>query len=204
MTLGIVFMASGFGHRFGSNKLLYQIDGKPLYTYALSSLIDAMKELNGDNTINLVVVSQYDEILDTAEQCGSIAVKNNDSEKGITASIKLGIKSLPESEHYAFFVADQPYLKAETTINFIRSYLESGKTIGCVTDGTVSGNPVIFNRIYLPELSALEGDSGGKQVVMKHPVEVFYFEVNSRELFDLDKPEDLNSELSASSDDMKK
>ena len=193
MTLGIIFMASGFGRRFGSNKLLHPVDGKPLYTYALTNLIDAINELKVDYKVTLAVVSQYDEILAEAKNCGSIVVHNPDSDKGITASIKLGIKNLPESEHYAFFVADQPYLKAETTINFMKRYLESGKTIGCVTDGTHSGNPVIFNRIYLTELLALEGDKGGKQIVSKHPEEVFYCEVSPQELFDLDKPEDLNS-----------
>lgn len=197
MTLGIVFMASGFGRRFGSNKLLYPLGGKPLYTYALSNLINAINELKTDYKVKLAVVSQYDEILAEAEKRGALAVHNPDSGKGITASIKLGIKNLPESEHYAFFVADQPYLNAETTIKFIKSYLVSGKTIGCVTDGVTSGNPVIFNRIYLPELLALEGDKGGKQVVLKHPEEVFYFTVASQELFDLDKPEDLNLDIYA-------
>jgi len=193
MTLGIVFMASGFGRRFGSNKLLHPLAGKPLYTYALSNLLKAATELKRDYTINLSVVSQYDEILADAKNNGAIAVHNAESEKGITASIKLGISSLPESDNYAFFVADQPYLMAETTIAFLRNFLESGKTIGCVTDGIVSGNPVIFNRIYIRELLALEGDRGGKQVVSRHTEEVFNFKVNSRELFDLDKPEDLDS-----------
>ncbi len=192
MTLGIVFMASGFGRRFGSNKLLYPLDGKPLFTYALSNLINAMNELKGESTIQLAVVSQYSEILTAAEQWGAIAVLNPDSKKGITASIKLGIKTLPDSDNYAFFVADQPYLKANTTIDFIRRFLSGGKSIGCVTDGSVSGNPVIFSRAYLPELMALEGDKGGKLLLSRYPEEVFYFEVNSRELFDLDKPEDFN------------
>ena len=195
MTLGIVFMASGFGRRFGSNKLLYPIDGTPLYTHALSSLIDATNELKSDNAISLAVVSQYDEILEDARKSGAIAVYNPDSDKGITASIKLGINNLPESEHYAFFVADQPYLKAETTAAFLKSYLENGKPIGCVTDSIVSGSPVVFSRAFLPELLALEGDRGGKQIVMKNPEDVFYYEVSPRELFDLDKPEDLTSDF---------
>ncbi|MFB0920149.1 MAG: nucleotidyltransferase family protein [Oscillospiraceae bacterium] len=193
MTLGIVFMASGFGRRFGSNKLLYPLDGKPLFTYALSSLAAAIDELKNDFIVKLAVVSQYAEILSAAEQYEAVAVYNPNSEKGITASIKLGIENLPEFDNYAFFVADQPYLKTDSTIDFIRRFFMSEKPIGCVSDGSVSGNPVIFNRVYLPELMALEGDKGGKQLITRHPEKVFYYEVNPRELFDLDRPEDFSS-----------
>lgn len=192
MTLGIVFMASGFGRRFGSNKLLHPLAGKPLYTYALSNLLKAANELKTDITVRITVVSQYDEILADAEKGGAIAVHNPESDKGITASIKLGINCLPKSDNYAFFVADQPYFKAETASAFVRRFLASVRTIGCVTDGNTCGNPVIFNHIYLPELLALEGDRGGKQVVSRHPEEVFYYQVNSQELLDLDMPEDFN------------
>lgn len=192
MNLGIIFMASGFSRRFGSNKLLYNLNGKPLFMHALSSLSGAEKELLWDMSISIAVVSQYPEILVEAEALGYLAVTNPDSEQGITASIKLGLKNLPASDHYAFFVADQPHLKTATTTAFIREFLLSGKSIGSVTDGKRSGNPCVFARKYLPELSALEGDRGGKQVIDKHPQDIFYFLTDPSELFDLDCPEDLN------------
>lgn len=34
--------------------------------------------------------------------------------------------------------------------------------------GTQRGNPVLFAAAYIPELSALQGDTGGKPVVMRH------------------------------------
>jgi len=191
MTLGIIFMASGLSRRFGSNKLLYNLGGKPLFMHALSSLIGASEELKRDYSVSIAVVSQYPEILAEAERLGLLAFNNPDSEKGITASIKLGLKSLPASEHYAFFVADQPFLKKETTASFIRQYLKSAKGIGSVTDGNMLGNPCIFDRKYLPELLELEGDKGGKQVINKHTGDVFDFRIEPDELFDLDRPEDL-------------
>ena len=38
MKLSMIYMASGFGKRFGSNKLLASFEGRPLYTYGLSAL----------------------------------------------------------------------------------------------------------------------------------------------------------------------
>jgi len=190
-SIGIVFMASGFGRRFGSNKLMYRLGGRPLYEHALSNLTEAAGEIGKDCRVKICVASQYEEILAEAEKRGLIAAENPDSGRGITASIRLGLKSLPAAEYYAFFVADQPYLKAETTADFIRRFLASGKTLGCVTDGEATGNPCIFSSRYLPELMALEGDSGGKKIISEYPEEVFYFKVGPTERFDLDRPEDL-------------
>ena len=39
--LGAVLMASGFGRRFGSNKLLAEVDGVPLYHRAMAALAPA-------------------------------------------------------------------------------------------------------------------------------------------------------------------
>ena len=191
VTTGFVLMASGFGKRFGSNKLLYPLNGKPLYRYALSNLSEAAEALRDDCAVSVAVISQYREILDEAKKLGFIAVFNPESERGITSSLKLGLKNLPSSEHYVFSVADQPYFHAETMAEFVRKYLESGKTIGCVSDGEATGNPVIFSRAYLPELLSLEGDRGGKQLVTKYPEELFLYAVPREELIDLDRPEDL-------------
>lgn len=191
MTIAFVFMASGFGSRFGSNKLMYRLDGKPLYLHALTNLIEASKVLSKDYTTKIVVASQYEDILKDCESHGVMTVYNPDSEKGITASLKLGVQAVPEAEHYAFFVADQPYFKPETTVDFILRYLQSGKTIGCVTDGENWGNPVIFSENYRCELLSLEGDKGGKQVMGRHLDNVYYYKTTPHELFDLDKPEDI-------------
>jgi molybdenum cofactor cytidylyltransferase len=192
MTLGFIFMASGFARRFGTNKLLHPFGDKPLYTYSLSSLIEAGNELKKEHRVYIAVVSQYEEILAYAEKSGLTAVHNSESAKGISATIKLGINNLPEAEHYAFFVADQPGLKPETTINFVKNYLRSGKTIGCVSAGNILGNPVIFDRRYVPELLALNGESGGKRVVAEHLSEVFSFNAKPEELLDVDSQNDIS------------
>lgn len=194
MSLGFIYMASGYSQRFGSNKLLHQLDGKPIYMHSLKSLAEASAILKKEYQVSIAVVSQYQEILAEAEKTGLTAVNNTDSMNGITSSIKLGLANLPESNHYAFFVADQPYFKPTTTVSFIKSYLESGKTIGCVSDGNILGNPVIFDRRYVPELLALEGDKGGKRVVSEHLAEVYSFSAEQEELLDIDSQSDLRKE----------
>ena len=52
----VIILAGGNSCRFKSNKLLYEIKGKPLFSY----LIDNLKSCND---ILLTVVTQYSEIL---------------------------------------------------------------------------------------------------------------------------------------------
>ena len=188
-------MASGFGTRFGSNKLLYMIKGKPLYLHALESLIGAGEKLSPDIIVMIVVVSQYSEIISEAQNRGVQAVFNPDSQQGITASIKLGLSNLPkDTEHFGFFVADQPGIDSGIMEAWIRQYAASHKGIGCVSAGGHPGNPAVFSRKYIPELLALEGDRGGKQILLAHMADTFLYPVDEQVLIDIDKMEDISRE----------
>ena len=67
MKLSMIYMASGFGRRFGSNKLLASLGGRPLYMYGLTALAEAAVLLQAEGTeCQLITVSQYAEILEAA------------------------------------------------------------------------------------------------------------------------------------------
>ena len=58
--------------------------------------------------------------------------------------------------------------------------------------GKRRGNPVIFSKEYLKELSELSGDVGGRQVMARHREDVRFLEVNDdRELQDIDTREQM-------------
>ena len=63
MEIGCVLLCSGYGRRFGSNKLLALLDGVPLYRRAFAALPPTL-------FTKAVVTSQYGEIL---AQAGSWA-----------------------------------------------------------------------------------------------------------------------------------
>ena len=102
-------MASGFGSRFGSNKLLVPFKGKELYRHGLDCICQAAGELEKEgHQTEVLVVSQYEAILKQAESRGLLAVPNRFSGEGITASLRLGTSSAsPETEALLFSVADQ-------------------------------------------------------------------------------------------------
>lgn len=195
----IIYMAAGNSRRFGSNKLFYELDGKPMYRHLLERLIeikDRYNKLKSDSpVIDITVVTRYREILD---YCACIpdchAVLSPDSEKGISYTIKAGIMAVQEQkkigmqDYYMFAVADQPYLKSQSVIKLIDKVLENKgnmKSVFSLRCGNTVGNPCVFHSALIPQLLLLEGDKGGRSVAKKYDC-VYVDIADERELTDID------------------
>lgn len=195
----IIYMAAGNSRRFGSNKLLYELDGKPMYRHLLERLIeikDRYNKFKSDSpVIDITVVTRYREILD---YCSSIpdchAVLSPDSEKGISYTIKAGIMAVQEQkktgmqDYYMFAVADQPYLKSQSVIKLIDKVLENKGNIRLTFSlrcGDAVGNPCVFHSSLISQLLSLEGDKGGRSVAKKYDC-VYVDIADELELMDID------------------
>ncbi len=182
----LILLAAGSSSRFGGNKLLYPIDGKPMYRHVLDRLIRLQSEFGN----SLTVVARQGPLSDALRGQALRLVLNPDPGLGISGSIRRGIAALPEDgAPAAFFVADQPCLREATIRGFIEAYLRSGRALGCVAHGGEPGNPAAFSRSFFPQLLALEGDRGGKGILRAHMDECLLFEVaDANELRDIDIP----------------
>ena len=195
----IIYMAAGNSRRFGSNKLFYELDGKPMYRHLLDRLVGIKNRYNksksDSQTIDITVVTRYREILD---YCACIpdchAVISPDSEKGISYTIKAGIMAVQEQkktgmqDYYMFAVADQPYLKSQSVIKLIDRVIKNtgGKRLAfSLRCGDAVGNPCVFNSSLIPQLLSLEGDKGGRSVAKKYDC-VYVDIADERELMDID------------------
>lgn len=197
MKITAIILASGFSKRFNGNKLLALYQEKPLIMH----IIDKVAR---QNFYEMIVVSQYDEVLNLASHAtsskGAIKViQNNNPQKGISESIKLGIKGSQPCDAYMFFVGDAPLIREETISDMVDRYktLERKDTaILCPFYEGERGNPVIFAHVYHQELMELSGDEGGKQLIVRHNECVIKYEVgHGKELLDIDTPLDFNQLL---------
>lgn len=115
MNVSLIYMASGFGKRYGTNKLLTEFQGEPLYLHGLLSLQKAARLLAEDKIrCELFLISQYERVLsgsfDRVPEAERIF--NEDSDLGITASLKLGTEvSRKDTDAFLYFVADQPCMR---------------------------------------------------------------------------------------------
>lgn len=181
-------MAAGEAKRYGENKLMVEIDGKPMYRHVLDHLVRYKKE-NEEDT-KLVVVSQFDDILSLAEDMQFTAIKNDRPEEGISRTIILSLEGRDGDEEEAgvFFTADQPYLSYETIKAFLDRAKVEEKGILSARSPKGMGNPVSFDKKYYRELRQLTNDQGGRLVALAHEDDTAWFEASDREMSDIDRP----------------
>lgn len=188
----ILYLASGSSRRFGENKLLYPVKGKPMYLWTLEMLENLVKKRED---CCLLVVSRYEAIRQEASQRGITAVDSPESERGISFSIRAGLsalKNVAEEDFLLFVVADQPYLTEDSMLRLL-DCAKVGVEGASLCWGDRPGNPTLFAAKLLPELMALEGDTGGRAVLRRHQC-IYVQTASERELEDIDTPFGLTTE----------
>ncbi len=188
MKISLILLAAGNSKRFTRNKLLEVVDGLPMYLHIVE------KTSRSDVFFERIIVTQYEEIMNSEHLEGFKVIKNCNSDLGISSSIKLGLTACSEqSEAFCFIVCDQPYLRQETIENFVLQFEKSRKTLGCVTCESHYGNPAIFTSQYKNELLSFTGDMGGMRIIKGTSKDkVFFYEVaDRRELHDIDRLSDV-------------
>lgn len=184
----VVILAAGAGTRFGGNKLNVLVKNRPLYEYTLD-------RVQAFGAFPAFIVTGSEEIALEAEKRGIMTVWNTEPEKGISLSLKLGLKKALECRPYLkgilFSVCDQPGLDVSTMqLLFRTASLHPGRIV-CAGNSGRTGNPVCWDEAFFPELLALTGDEGGRQIIRKHKEKVRIIQVDPEELKDIDRREDL-------------
>lgn len=184
----IVVLAAGKGVRFGSNKLMAMVSGKPLYQHTLDTLKVFLD-------FPIFLVTGYGEIAEAADKMGIETVINKEPELGISHSIQLGLEACveqyPHIQGILFSVCDQPNLQSSTIQKiFNEAGLHKGQII-CTSHQGRPGNPVLWDRQFFPRLMKLTGDNGGKHIMSGIPEKIRYVEAQEKELEDIDFKTDI-------------
>lgn len=187
MKLGAVLMASGAASRFGSNKLLYPINGVPMAQRVFEAIPFSRFEA-------VSAVSCYPEILSMSEAYGCHAILNSQAEEGQSASIRLGLSPLSSMDGVLFAVCDQPYLNRTSVVRLLDTFLAHPDRICALSWQGRQGSPVLFPHSLFPALLSLSGEQRGSTVIRANRSMLCLVEANTpQELYDIDTPTDLRN-----------
>lgn len=181
-----IILASGLSKRFGNNKLLESINGKPMVYYVLKAAKESSLE-------KIVLIYKDNDVKDIAKQFPIPCILNKKYTLGQSEGIKIGVKSYCSEDSFMFIMADQPFLTSKTINKLIEKFKNEDKIIVPKYKDR-NGSPVIFPKRFIKDLLNLHGDVGGKEIIIKNPLEVEFCHLNNeKELLDIDNKETLKN-----------
>lgn len=185
-SVGCVIMASGLGTRFGGNKLLCDLHGKPL----ISHILDTAESVS---LFRILTVTRHREVARLCAQKDVECLLH--SLPGQNDTIRLGLLRLLGFPHMAgclFCPADQPLVSQESLRELFYAFCRSPRQICRLGYGDRTGAPVLFGRRFFPELLSLPPEKGGSFLMKKYPGQVIVVPARDEfELYDADTPKEL-------------
>ncbi|NEY88833.1 nucleotidyltransferase family protein [Tabrizicola oligotrophica] len=187
MTPEILLLAAGSSSRMrGGDKLLECIDGEPqlarIARAALATGCPVSVALPPDRPGRAACLAGLALRL--------VAVPN--PEAGMAASLTAGLGALPAAAPVLLLLADLPEITAEDLQTILAAWQIRPDCIarGAAADGT-PGHPVGFPADLRPELLALTGDLGAREVIGRHKDRLMIVPLpGTHATTDLDTPED--------------
>lgn len=159
----IVLLAAGASRRMmGRDKLLEEVNGEALLRR------QAMRACGTGTPVFVTLPPAPHPRYAVLEGLDLSVVPVADAQDGMNASLAAGLNAVPQDiDAVMVLLADMPDITQadiETVLNAVDS--GSGTLIWRATTHTGdAGHPIAFHRQLVPELIALKGDQGGKEVV---------------------------------------
>jgi molybdenum cofactor cytidylyltransferase len=157
-----VLLAAGTSSRFGTaNKLLAEVDGEPLVRRAARTL--GIADLH---PLVAVVGHEADRVREALDGLGFAFVTNPDYAEGQATSVAAGVRSLDAVDAAVFALGDMPFVDADSVRALVAGYRSGHGTALAAAHGGRRGNPVLFDARHFPALSNVDGDVGGRGILL--------------------------------------
>lgn len=183
MKLGCIILAAGRSERFGRNKLLEPLAGKPLLGYVLEMLPGSRFE-----KIIAVVSSPETEALCRAHGIAAVLYGGGPQSE----SIRLGVSCMVEMDGCLFAMGDQPLCTEASVVRILDAFLSDPGHVYRLAYGDTEASPVLFPKDAFAGLSKLTGERGGMSVARSYWGGIQRVEAGeAAELWDADTPQAL-------------
>lgn len=183
-----ILLAAGRGRRFDpsgmENKLLQQCGELSVAEAAASPLLAMLPH------VIAVVRPGATAVAAKLRTLGCEVIVCDTADTGMAASLVHALRHAQEAGGWIIGLGDMPHV-APQTIQSLQYALEQGAGIAAPIYQGQRGNPVGFDRRYLPQLLALEGDQGARAILKQYPVQEVAVD-DAGILQDIDTPDDLH------------
>ena len=189
-----VALAAGTSSRFGErNKLVAPAgndDGEPLVRAAARTLLQA-----GLAPVVAVVGHEADRVVDALDGLEVRTVRNDEFESGQASSVRAGVDAVaaaePPVDAAVVALGDMPFVDPATVRSLVDAYAAGvGGALAPAHEGR-RGNPVLFDRRFFEPLTDVDGDVGGRAVLLQSDDSALVAVDDPGVRRDVDEPTDL-------------
>ena len=187
--IGAVVLAAGLSSRMGATKLLADVGGKTMIRHVVEAAC-------ASHAGPVIVVTGHaaPQIEGALDGLKIEFVNNPDFAKGLSASLRAGLNALPEDcDGTLILLGDMPGVDIALIDRLIAAFDPDEQRAICVpTRQGKRGNPVLWARRFFPEMLAIEGDVGARNLIGTYSELVCEVEAaDDAPLIDIDTPEAL-------------
>ncbi|HVH80748.1 MAG TPA: molybdopterin-binding/glycosyltransferase family 2 protein [Stellaceae bacterium] len=187
--IAALLLAAGKSSRMGENKMLAEIDGRPMVARTAQRLLSSRAR-----PIVAVLGNRADDVDAALGRLPVERVVNPDFADGMSTSLKRGLAAVPpEIDGVVVCLGDMPLIAGRDIDRLITAFnpLE-GRSIIVPTRRGRRGNPILWSRQFFPEIMALSGDQGARRLIEDHADLVAEVEMENDTIFiDIDTPQAL-------------
>ncbi|WP_373189810.1 NTP transferase domain-containing protein [Halolamina sp.] len=168
-----VLLAAGLGTRFaGGNKLLAhpaaEERSQPIVRLSAERLVEAPV----DRAV-VVLGNEAEQVADALTPVDIETVYNPEYETGQATSVAHGVDWARDqgADAALFALGDMPWVSPATYQAIVDRWRETGAGIVVPEYDGQRGNPVLFGATHFDGLAAVTGDTGGRELMAREPVE---------------------------------
>jgi CTP:molybdopterin cytidylyltransferase MocA/ADP-ribose pyrophosphatase YjhB (NUDIX family) len=166
--IAALVLAAGAATRFGSPKQLQRLSGRPL----LERTLDFARYSTLDPKY-VVIGAAAEQVRREVNLSGFVVIENPRFSEGQATSLAAGLRALPEDlAGVVVMLGDQPLVRPWQLDRLAEAFQPGEHVAVRPVYGDGPGNPVLLGRELFPELLALSGDVGARDVLRRHQARV--------------------------------
>ena len=181
-------LAAGQSSRMAPRHKLLERDaaGVPMVARVVDNLLASRAR-----PVRVVVGHRADEVIAALQGRAVTIIHAPGYADGLSASLRAGLAAVSERA-VLVVLADMPLVTGASVNRLIDAYdPDEGRLIAVPTHDGQWGNPVLWDRSYIPAMMALTGDSGARKLLAQHADAIAEIALDDSVLRDFDTPESL-------------